>query len=210
MGQVLHKFRTTLGGFNRRDVMNYIEGADVEHRRQVAALEEELEKLRAERDELSATLAGLQNEKGTLDAREAQVRASLEESTRTLTRVRGELSQAESKLGVAKQELSRRQAQVEQMEPLAKSYEELKDRVATVELDAHKKAQATMNAAQAEAEQIRGETRQWLTGILGQYDRLRQAVDGLDSQLKAVGMLADGMKDGSEAVQRLKEWGELE
>ena len=210
MGQVLHKFRTTLGGFNRRDVMNYIEGADAEHHRQVAALEEELEKLRAERDELSATLTGLQDEKGTLDAQEAQVRASLEESTRTMTRVRGELSQAESKLGVAKQELSRRQAQVEQLEPLAKSYEELKDRVATVELDAHKKAQATVDAAQAEAEQIRCETRQWLAGILGQYDRLRQAVDGLDSQIKSVGTLADGMKDGSEAVQRLREWGELE
>ena len=37
-----------------------------------------------------------------------------------------------------------------------------------------------------------------------------QAVDGLDSQLKSVSTLADGMKDGSEAVQRLKEWGELE
>ena len=48
MGRVLHKFRTTLGGFNRRDVMNYIEGTDAEHRRQVAALEEELEKLRDE------------------------------------------------------------------------------------------------------------------------------------------------------------------
>lgn len=210
MEQVLHKFRTTLGGFNRRDVMNYIEETDAEHRRQLAARDKELEEVRTERDDLFATLAGLRTEKGTLDAQEAQVRASLEASTRTLAQVRGELSQAESKLAVAKQELTRRQAQVEQMEPLAKSYEELKDRVATVELDAHKKAQATVEDAQEEARQIREETRQWLTGILGQYERLCQTVAGLEAQLRTVDELATGMKDGGEAAQRLKEWGELE
>ncbi len=35
----------------------------------------------------------------------------------------------------------------------------LKDRVATVELDAHRKAQDTVSQAQAEAERIRAETR---------------------------------------------------
>jgi hypothetical protein len=40
---------------------------------------------------------------------------------------------------------------------MARNYQELKDRVATVELDAHRKAQATVDEARAEAARIREE-----------------------------------------------------
>lgn len=207
MEQVVHKFRTSIGGFNRRDVLSYIEGMDANFRRQTGQLTAELEKTRGERDELETTLLGLRDENGSVAAEEAKVRASLEESTRTLARVRGELSQAESKLAVARSELARLQGQVEQLEPMAKSYEELKDRVATVELDAHKKAQATVDEAQAEAAQLRDGARQWLCGILGQYEQLRQAVDGLEKHLNTVSRLADELREGDEAAARLREWG---
>ena len=208
--EALHRFRTSLGGFNRRDVLKYIETSDAAHRAQLARLEQRLEEAERARAQLEDALSGARDEKGSAAAEEARVRASLEESTAALTRVRGELAEAEEQLAAERAELEGLRGKVAELAPMAEKYEQLKDRVATVELDAHKKAQATVDAAQVEAEQIRGETRQWLTGILGQYDRLRQAVDGLDSQLKSVSTLADGMKDGSEAVQRLKEWGELE
>lgn len=210
MEQVVHKFRTAIGGFNRRDVLNYIETTDAAHRKQVTELQTRLEEAESARAELEDTLLGLQSEKGSVAAEEAKVRASLEESTRTLSRVRGELSQAETKLAVAKAELTRLQTQVAELEPMAKSYEELKDRVATVELDAHKKAQATVDEAQAQADALREGTRQWLAGVLGQYDQLRQALDGLDGQLQTVGRLSDSVKEGDQAVDRLKEWGGLE
>ena len=204
---VLQKFRTTLGGFNRRDVLNYIETADRNSRSRIADLEKRLEEAENAKASLESELEASRSEKGAAAAEEAKVRASLEESTRTLSRVRGELSQAETKLAVAKSELSRLQAQVEQMEPLARSYEELKERVAVVELDAHKKAQATVEEAQAQAASIRGETRQWLQGILGQYDRMRQAVEG---QMKAAAQMAESLKESGGAADRLREWGDAE
>ena len=102
MEQVVRKFRTSLGGFNRRDVMSYIEEMYAAHSKQVDALEAELAETRNHRESLEGELAGLKDEKGSVAAEEAKVRASLEESTRTLSRVRGELSQAESKLAVAR------------------------------------------------------------------------------------------------------------
>lgn len=210
MEQVVHKFRAAIGGFNRRDVLNYIETADASYRKQISELQKCLDETVEAKEELESTLAGLRSEKGSVAAEEAKVRASLEESTQTLSRVRGELSQAETKLAVAKNELTRLQAQVAQLEPMAKSYEELKDRVATVELDAHKKAQATIDEAQAQADALREGTRQWLSGVLGQYEQLRQALDGMDEQMRAIGRLSDSVKEGDQAVDRLKEWGGLE
>ena len=210
MEQAVRKFRTSLGGFNRRDVMSYIEETYAAHRKQVEALEAELSQTRARRDELEGELAGLQSENGSVAAEEARVRASLEESTRTLARVRGELTQAETKLSVARSELARLQEQVEQLEPLAQKYEQLKDRVATVELDAHRKAQATVDEARAQVDAMEQGARQWLSGILGQYEQLRQAVDEVDQRLRSLGSLADGLRQGDEGADRLKQWGGVE
>ena len=220
MEQVVRKFRTSLGGFNRRDVMSYIEEMYAAHSKQVDALEAELAETRNHRESLEGELAGLKDEKGSVAAEEAKVRASLEESTQTLSRVRGELSQAESKLAVARAELARLQEQVALLEPTAQKYEELKDRVATVELDAHRKAQATVDEAQAQVEAMKEGAQQWISGILGQYDdnpddnslsnQLRQAVDELDRRLQAVGSLAAGMSGGDEGANRLRQWGGVE
>lgn len=50
------KFRTSLGGFNREDVANYIEMTANEHLRQVRALEEDMAHLNAEKAALAAEL----------------------------------------------------------------------------------------------------------------------------------------------------------
>ena len=52
MEQVVRKFRTSLGGFNRRDVMNYIEEMYAAHQKQVEALEAELADTRTHRESL--------------------------------------------------------------------------------------------------------------------------------------------------------------
>jgi chromosome segregation ATPase len=220
MEQVVHKFRTTIGGFNRRDVLNYIETMSTAHRKQLDELQAKLEQTERDRDELAQSLSGLQDEKGSAAEEEAKAKASLEESSRNLSRVRGELSQAESKLAVARSQLARLQEQVDQLEPQARSYEELKERIATVELDAHKKAQATVDEAQTQADAIRQEaqtqadalrretqaqtdalrqeTCQWLDGVLDQYSQLRQAVDGLDGRLTAIGQLSAQVRENDQ------------
>ena len=179
MDTVIRKFRTALFGFNRKDVQQYMEQASAAHRQELTQLQERLDWTEERSGRLEAALSGAQSEKSSSAAEEAKVRASLEESTRALSKLRGELSQTESKLVVARQELDRLKEQVGDLKPMAEGYAQLKERVATVELDAHRKAQATVDEAQAEAERIRAETRAWIDGVLAQYGKFRQGMDSL-------------------------------
>ena len=207
---VIQKFRSALGGFNRQDVQQYIEQMAAAHRQDMAALQERLDQAEDRAAQLEAALSGAENAKSGAAAEEAKARACLEESTRTLAKLRGELSQTESKLAVAKQELSRLQAQVGKLEPMADSYVQLKDRVATVELDAHRKAQDTVSQAQEEAERIRAETRDWLKSVLAQYGTLRQGMDGLLEQVQLLSRGSEGLGALDDAARALGERGCLE
>ena len=206
---VIQKFRSALGGFNRQDVQQYIEQTAAAHRRELDQLQEQLTQAEDRRMQLEAALSGAESAKSGAAAEEAKARACLEESTRTLARLRGELSQTESKLMVAKKELERLQGQVGTLEPMATSYVQLKDRVATVELDAHRKAQDTVSQAQAEAERIRGETRAWLEEVLTQYDQLHQGMDGLLEQAQRLSRGSKRLGELDEAAAVLRELGGL-
>ena len=205
MEPVTQRFRGALAGFNRRDVTRYIEQSAAAHSRQVAGLEERLDQAERERDDALRELDGLRSERGDLAAEEARVRASLEESTRTLAKLRGELTQTETKLGVARAELERLQAKVAQLAPMAERYEQLKDRVATVELDAHRKAQATLDEAQGQADALRAEARQWLGRTLEEYDGLRGAMDDLFRKASAVSQWEETVRQADELARALRE-----
>lgn len=179
MEPVIQKFRSALGGFNRRDVMQYMEQSSAAHRRQVAELEKKLAQAEEQRACLEGELSGLQDEKGSVAAEEARVRASLEEATEALARLRGELTETEGNLVASRQELEQLQSQVGELAPMARSYGELKERVATIELDAHRKAQITVDEARAEAARVREKTAAWLAQVMEQYDAVRGQMQGL-------------------------------
>lgn len=206
---MIQKFRSALVGFNRRDVQQYIEQAAAAHRQELAQMQARLDGAEGRAAELEAALSGAESAKSGAAAEEAKARACLEESTRTLAKLRGELSQTESKLAVAKRELSRLQAQVGSLGPMAESYAQLKDRVATVELDAHRKAQDTVSQAQAEAEEIRTETRAWLESVLAQYGELRRGMDGLLEQVRLLSQGSESLGALDSAAQALRERGGL-
>lgn len=210
MELVIKKFRGALGGFNRRDVLQYIEETAAAHRSEVDALEQDLARERQERQELEAALSGLENEKGTVAAEEARVRASLEQSTAALSRLRGELAGTETQLAAAREELSRLQAQVGELSPMARSYQELKERVATIELDAHRKAQATVDEARAQAGALTEETRRWVDGVLEQYGGVRRAMDALFAGAGAVKALEEQAAQADSGAARLRERAGLE
>lgn len=205
MEPVTQRFRGALAGFNRRDVTRYIEQSAAAHSRQVAGLEERLDQAERERDDALRELDGLRSERGDLAAEEARVRSSLEESTRTLAKLRGELTQTETKLGVARAELERLQAKVAQLAPMAERYEQIKDRVATVELDAHRKAQATLDEAQGQADALRAEARQWLGQTLEEYDGLRATMDDLFRKARAVSQWEETVRQADELARALRE-----
>lgn len=204
MGPVIQKFRSAFNGFNRRDVLEYIEQMAAAHRREANRLQAELTACAGERDALQATLAGMEDERGGLVAEEARVRACLEESTATLTRLRGELGDTGEQLSAAKAELERCRSELAEIYPMAKCYEELKDRVATVELDAHRKAQTTVDEARVEAEALRQEARVWLGQVLADYESLRSAMDGLLHCARGVAAMEGQMADLSALLEELK------
>ena len=70
------KFRSSLGGFNRADVANYIESSSIEHQKELRRLKDESEKLTAENASLAAELTGAKDElaaaKSTLETLQAE------------------------------------------------------------------------------------------------------------------------------------------
>lgn len=194
------RFRGALNGFNRQDVAAYIEKAAKEHQKQIEALRAELDQTRKEKGSLAEELESLRSESGDLADQEAKVRASLEESTQSLTTLRGELQVAQGHLTMAKKELGDLQAKVAKLEPLARQYEVLKDRVATVELDAHRKAQEIVSQAEAQAAAIRRDAAAWVGSLSGSYKALREQVAFFVLKAEETGRAFDG---GKEAYQEL-------
>lgn len=202
---VIQKFRSALGGFNRQDVQQYIEQAAVAHRQDMAALQERLDQAEDRAAQLEAALSGAENAKTGAAAEEAKARACLEESTRTLARLRGELSQTESKLAVAKQELSRLQAQVGKLEPMADSYVQLKDRVATVELDAHRKAQETVAQAEAQVLKVRRDAVAGMAELCREYEALREKLSDFVLRAEETRRAFDAQEEAYQALRRRTE-----
>lgn len=177
MESVLHELRSAvLGGFNRQDVLEYIDRLTREQNQKIGALVTELETVQDERDYLSATLDSLRAESDDLLKQEAKARSCLEERDHNLIKMQEELQATRTQLAVARKELAELQNKMSQIEPIAKRYEALKDRVATVELDAHQKAQSTLDKAQAEVDALQSDTARWLGEIQETYDRLRAQV----------------------------------
>lgn len=210
MDPVIQKFRSAFNGFNRRDVLQYMEQTAARHRKELAELEKELARSESARQHLQNLLSGMEDEKGSVEADEARVRASLEEATVTLAQLRGELGETEEQLSASRDELERMQSLVGELAPMAKSYEELKDRVATVELDAHRKAQATIDEARAQAEQIKADARRWVAELLERYSGVRTAVDTLMESARAVTAMEEQMKQAEAQAAELKSRSEQE
>lgn len=212
MEAVIQRFRGALNGFNRQDVQDYIEKLALAHRQELAELQKRLDQEEGRSAQMAEELASL---RGAGEAA-AKVRGDLESYSRMVTRLKGELSQSESKLSVAKKELERLQAQVAALSPLAAGYQEIRDRAASVELEAHqraqeaeaearRRAQETVRAAQAEADRIWAETRSWLSKVLEQYGQLRGDMDGLVEQARAVSGGAARLELLDESARRLRE-----
>lgn len=202
---VIQQFRTAVRGFNRQDVQDYIEQLAAVHRQELAELQKRLEKADRRIEELEETVTGID----AMADESSKTRAALDASNQMVSRMRGEVSQAEAKLAVAKKEMERLQAQIDALEPMATSYQEIKDRAANVELDAHQKAQAAVSEAKAEAEHIRMETRKWLNCVMAEYSQLRAGLDGVLEQLQALTDVPKRVEELDETAKQLREQGGL-
>ncbi len=199
-----NRFRTVaFGGFHKQDVLNYITSASKDYQDQSVDLKKQTEAALKERDELAVKYETAETARKKYAADCERYSTTLTERTDALTRA--ELLLAELK--AALEEKSARLAQLEeklpQLEADAEAYAALKDHTATIELEAHRKAQETVDQAQAQSAKIRNELDGWLRRVQSTYQLLRTDMAAAVNQLS--GELERGVKALNEIPETFRQ-----
>lgn len=172
------QFRSAvMGGFNKQDVLAYIEHSVKTHTEELNQLREELERVRQEGED--ALLQAQKETKAALERAESAEAKAEELAPRAaqMEKSTAELEAKRSALAAAERELKELRAKVAELAPKAEGYEAVKDKAAGIELDAHQRAKTVMDEAGRGAEQVRAQTEQWLGKVRESYDRLRAELE---------------------------------
>ena len=180
-----HPFRTAVfGGFQREDVLNYLAEQARQSQQQREELERRLDEQKREAESavrqaeaLSGQLEQQRAECGQLREEREALTGQLEQANRDLSASRTQCSQAGRELEELRKERDELQARLDALTPGAQAYEQLKDRTAGVELEAHRRAQAIQEQAREEADRLHRQVEQWLQGVERTYDGLRTQVE---------------------------------
>lgn len=164
------------GGFNRQDVTDYITNTAKETGEQIAALEKE-------RDQLQADLAAkesLEQEVAGLREQCAQLKADVETKTSEIETLK---CQAEER-----DDLARR---VSELEGQADEYCELKQHIAGIELDAHRRADQLLEESRRKADDIVSKANEDATRIRKQAEQMLQELcQQYEEQVRALEVAA--------------------
>lgn len=186
-------FKTCLfGGFDREDVVKFIEKTAAENQEQLETLEAELNALRAQRDEAVAeneALRGLTEEDACLREENA--------------RLREQLAQAQASAEALRQE-------AEALRGPAAEYQSLKEHVADIEISAHRRTEEFRAKAMERLAQCIAQQRAWCSqrrstylsmnvSLLEQLRQAEQAVENadytaFDSMISELQRLEDELK----------------
>ena len=165
------QFRTSaFGGFNKQDVMAYLEKSAREHSGKIAELQKELAELRQARTEAEDAGETMKSRLAVLEAENQRLAADLAQREAALAQAleRGEAQAAE--LTVLKEE-------AETLRPAAASYESIKSRTASIELEAHGRAQAIEQEGRVRAKKAQEQVLDWFDKMQAAYLRLRTDID---------------------------------
>ena len=206
-----HQFRNAVfGGFNRQDVLDYLETLARENAQKRQELEQSIGRAEGERDELRAQKQALEEQKRALEGEKEELLRSVQRSQSELAALRTQLGEREQTARQTQQALeeSRREAealreQVARLEPDAAAYAAVKDRSAGVELEAHRRAQGVLDQAK--------QMEQWMTRVGREYDALRteveatisHAADQLDKAGKCLEQVSALLSDQDVALEEL-------
>ena len=172
-----HPFRSAMfGGFNRQDVLEYLENSAQQAARQQQELQAQLDQARQEltdrqnqESDGQEQLEKARQEAEGLQSRLDQASADLTVSRETVSRLSGELEQT-------RQELQAWKDRAAALEPDAQAYAALKERAAGLELDAHRRAQLVQDQAQDQVRQLHEQMAQWSNQVRLEYEALRAEV----------------------------------
>ena len=173
-----HPFRSSaFGGFNRQDVLTYLENTAREAAQQQQALEEKLNEAQETAARQDADLTERQGQIARLRQENEALRAQLEQANTALSAKSAECSRAAGELEGLRRELEELKADAASLQPDARAYRELKERTAGVELEAHRRAQAIQEKAEGDARQLRRQMEQWMQKVAREYEALRGQVE---------------------------------
>ena len=163
------RFRTSMGGFNRADVANYMETMAAEHNRVKKQLQEE-------NASLSARLAELEQQA-------AAQAAQLQELQQKLTDTETALSSTESALEEALIMIEEQDALRAAQEAAAEQSEQDPD-YAAMELEAYRRAEAMERTAQERSVRMRRKVSDFLDNLSSRYEQTGQEVEALSEDIQ--------------------------
>ena len=143
-----HPFRSAaFGGFNRQDVLDYLEKTAAENARKKQELQQRLEEAEEDRRKLASQESD-QEERVTILNRDRESLSQQLEQVKAVLEASREREEAQSReLEELRRERDSLRRRVAELEPGAAAYTAVKERAAGVELEAHCRAQNVLNEA---------------------------------------------------------------
>lgn len=173
-----HPFRNAaVGGFNRQDVLDYLEKTAAENTQKQQELEKQLEQQNQELEQLRRRTSELEERESIFQRDRENLNRELEQTKTVLQDIRQREKGQGEELEQLRRERDSLRARVAALEPDAAAYAAVKDRTAGMELQAHCRAHAVQEQAEQQARQVRRQMEQWLRQMQGQYDELRSQVE---------------------------------
>ena len=165
------QFRTAaLGGFQKQDVLSYIESSNQIHLEKLESIQRERDQLAQEIEEARRQAANTESRAGRLEHENAGLKDELAKARQELEAMRQDYDQQ-------KQALEAMKARLERAEPAAQAYEQVKDRTAGIELEAHCRAQEVQRMSEEKVRKTRTEVEQWLHKVKAGYELLLADMD---------------------------------
>lgn len=187
------KFRSSIGGFHRGDVADYIESLAVAHKKELRALTDANEKLLAERNALAEELA---RTKGELDGANAELKrlqeedASLQQQVESLAQEAAELSQRAQQAEEALHDAQRAVCDEDEgeEEPAACDEDDVDplENLPEKELEAYRRAEAMERNALLRAERLKEKLSQLCEGARTRYTDSGEELGALADDLSSV------------------------
>lgn len=161
------KFRTSVGGFHRGDVSDYIEALCAEHKRTEKQQQEELEALSDRLQELEKANALQLSEMQATQARAAELEEALNSTQSAL----------DEALTMVEEQEALRAAEAAQIKEPSEDY-------AALELEAYRRAEATERLAQERAGRLRQNLNELLDNVTARYEQTSQEVEALTEDIR--------------------------
>ena len=175
------KFRTSVGGFNRSDVANYIEALSAEHKRALSKLQEEKEAMAARIAELEQAAA-----------EQTAIKEALEEK---LSGTETALASTEAALEEALVMVEEQEARRAELEAAQAQQEEVIN-YTTLELEAYRRAEAMERSSQERAVRLRQQLNDLLDNVSARYEQTGQEIEVLSEDIRTnMKRLQDALSD---------------